>query len=88
MQRNQEVTLEDLAQAIGNIDKRFDKVDERLDKLESCIHQVEEKVTDTIQAFAKDFSNQLRQVKSDVRVIADVLEIERDERTGRLQKTA
>lgn len=67
--------------------KRFDKIDARLDKVESCIHQVEEKLTDTLQAFGKDFSNQLRQVKSDVRVIADVLEIERDDK-GYLQRTA
>ncbi len=67
--------------------KRFDKVDNRLDKVEDCIHGVEEKMIDTLEAFAKDFSNQLRQVKSDVRVIADVLEIERDDK-GWLQRSA
>ena len=78
---------QELKDQFNKLSARFDKIDERLDKLESCIHQVEEKVTDTIQAFAKDSSNQLRQVKSDIRVIADVLEIERDDR-GRLQRTA
>lgn len=48
------------------LDKRFDKVDTRLDKLESCIHGIEERMTDTLQGFAKDFSNQLQEVKTDV----------------------
>ena len=62
--------------------KRFDKVGDRLEKLESCVHKVEENVTDTIQAFATDFSNQLQQVKSDVDLLkVNLVQVKNDTET-------
>ncbi len=76
MAKTTELTPEDLSAEnkilYDLLSAKIDQLDLKIDQLDLKIDSVEQNMTDNLEGFAKDLSQQLQHVKDDVNTIASV----------------